>query len=87
VNSTDWASVASLATAAGTLVLAVATFAAVRSANRAARAAEQSMLVGLRPLLVPSRPQDDPQEVFFGDGSWLLSAGRHWNIDRPDPRQ
>ena len=55
MNSTDWASIASLATAAGTLVLAVATFAAVRSANRAARAAEQSLLVGLRPLLVPSR--------------------------------
>jgi hypothetical protein len=21
-----------------------------------------------------------------GDDSWLLSAGRHWNVDRPDPR-
>ena len=21
-----------------------------------------------------------------GDEAWLLSAGRHWNIDRPDPR-
>src|SRR5215469_7383581 len=55
VSSTDWASIASLATAAGTLVLAVATFAAVRSTNRAARAAEQSLLVGLRPLFAPSR--------------------------------
>ena len=44
VNSSDWASVASLATAAGTLVLAVATFSAVRPANRAARAAEQSLV-------------------------------------------
>jgi hypothetical protein len=75
VNSTDWASIASLATAAGTLVLAVATFAAVRSANRAARAAEQSLLVGLRPLLVPSRLQDETQKVFFGDGKWIHVPG------------
>jgi hypothetical protein len=73
----DWASIASLATAIGTLVLAVATFASVRSANRAARAAEQSLLVGLRPLLMPSRLQDE---------SWMVSAGRHWNVDRPEPR-
>ena len=43
---------ASLATAAGTLVLAVATFASVRSANRAARTAERALLEGLRPVLV-----------------------------------
>lgn len=71
----DWASGASLATALGTLVLAVATFAAVRSANRAARAAERSLLVGLRPLLVPSRLQDDPQKVMFGDGKWVRVPG------------
>ena len=99
MNSSDWASIASLATAGGTLVLAVATFAAVRSANRAARAAEHSLLAGLRPLLVPSRLQDETQKVMFGDrvitrfsiiprgdDVWLLSAGRHWNVDRPDPR-
>ncbi len=51
----DWATIASLATAGGTLVLAVSTFASVRSANRAARAAERSLMVGLQPLLVPSR--------------------------------
>jgi hypothetical protein len=71
----DWASAASLATAAGTLVLAVATFAAVRSANRAARAAEQSLLVGLRPLMVPSRLTDDAQKVMFGEGRWLRVPG------------
>lgn len=71
----DWASIASLATAGGTLVLAVATFASVRSANRAARAAEQSLLVGLRPLLVPSRLQDDVQKVMFGDGKWIRVLG------------
>ena len=21
-----------------------------------------------------------------GEDVWLLSAGRHWNVDRPDPR-
>ena len=71
----DWASIASLATAIGTLVLAVATFASVRSANRAARAAEQSLLVGLRPLLMPSRLQDETQKVMFGDGKWIHVPG------------
>ena len=75
MNSSDWASVASLATALGTLVLAVATFGSVRSANRAARAAEQSLMVGLRPLLVPSRLQDETQKVMFGDGRWLHIPG------------
>jgi hypothetical protein len=40
---TDWATVASLATAGGTLILAIATFASVRSAHRAARVAEYSI--------------------------------------------
>jgi hypothetical protein len=75
VNSADWASVASLATALGTLVLAVATFASVRSANRAARAAEQSLMVGLRPLLVASRLHDDPQKVMFVDRKWVQVPG------------
>jgi hypothetical protein len=75
VNSADWASVASLATAAGTLVLAVATFASVRSANRTARAAEQSLQAGLRPLLLASRLQDDPQKVMFVDGKWVQVPG------------
>ena len=75
MNSADWASVASLATAAGTLVLAVATFASVRSANRTARAAEQSLQAGLRPLLLASRLQDDPQKVMFVDGKWVQVPG------------
>ena len=49
----DWTTISSLTTGAGTLVLAIATFAAVRSANRAARVAEEALSVGLRPLLVP----------------------------------
>lgn len=71
----DWNTVSSLATGAGTLVLAVATFASVRSANRAARAAERSLLAGLRPLLVPSRLQDADQKVFFRGGKYLVIPG------------
>jgi hypothetical protein len=72
---TNWATVSSLATGAGTLVLAVATFASVRSANRAARAAEMSLLAGLRPLLVPSRLQDADQKVFFMGGKYVVVPG------------
>ena len=71
----DWATISSLATAAGTLVLAVATFAAVRSANQAARTAEHSLLAALRPLFVPSRIQDDGQKVLFADGKLLRVPG------------
>jgi hypothetical protein len=63
----DWVTISSLATASGTLVLAAATFASVRSANRAARVAERSLMIGLRPVLVPSREQDPGEQVFFGD--------------------
>lgn len=55
---TDWATTASLATAGGTLILAIATFGSTHSANRAARTAERAMLAGLRPLLLTSRLQD-----------------------------
>jgi hypothetical protein len=73
--ATDWATIAELATAGGTLALAVSTFASVRSANRAARAAEEALQVGLQPLLVPSRLQDERQKVFFMDGKHLVVDG------------
>jgi hypothetical protein len=63
----DWATISSLATAGGTLVLAVATFASVRSANRSARVAERSLLLGLRPVLIPTYESDRPEEIYFGD--------------------
>lgn len=66
----DWATVSSLATAGGTLVLAVATFGSVRSANRAARAAEGSLLAGLRPLIVPSHLQDPPEKITSSTTGW-----------------
>jgi hypothetical protein len=64
----DWPTISALATGGGTLVLAAATFGSVRSANRAARVAERSLLINMRPVLVPSRPDLDPVERFgFGD--------------------
>ena len=72
---TDWATISALATAGGTLALAGVTLASVRSANRAARVAEQSLLAGLRPLLVTSRLEDPPQKVGFADNVWLHVPG------------
>jgi hypothetical protein len=80
----DWSTIASLSTAGGTLVLALATFASVRSANRAARVAENSMLENLRPLLVPSRLEDPPEKVGFHDDHWLRVAGGHGRAEASD---
>jgi hypothetical protein len=63
----DWVTISALASAGGTLVLAGVTVASVRSANRAARVAEQSLLAGQRPLLVPSRIEDPALKVGFQD--------------------
>lgn len=77
----DWATIASLATAGGTLVLAVATFSSVKSANRSARVAELSLLAGLRPVLIPSREEDSAERVRFGDGVSLTVPGHGAAID------
>ena len=71
----DWVTISSLATAGGTLVLAVATFSSVRSANRSARVAERSLLVGLRPVLIPSREDDPLERIRFGDGQIVQVPG------------
>ena len=66
-----------MATAGGTLVLAVATFSAVRSSNRSARVAERALMEGLRPLVMPSRLDDPVQKAGFQDGHVLrLDGGR-----------
>jgi hypothetical protein len=67
--------ISSLATAAGTLVLAVATFSSVRSANRTARAAERSLQIALRPLLFQSRRDDPVQKIMYGDEHWVQIPG------------
>jgi len=73
----DLVTAADLATAGGTLVLAIATFGATRSSNRAARIAERALLVGLRPVLAPSLATDPPVKVGFQDQHWLkIEPGR-----------
>jgi hypothetical protein len=71
----DWVTISSLATAGGTLVLAAATFGSIKSANRAARVAERSLMAGLRPVLIPSREEDTQERVGFGDGVTLTVPG------------
>jgi hypothetical protein len=73
----DWQIISSLATAGGTLVLAAATFSAIRSANRSARIAEKALLTGMRPLLVPSLTDDPAQKVLWSDRHAVrLNGGR-----------
>jgi hypothetical protein len=71
----DWVTISALASAGGTLVLAGVTVTSVRSANRAARVAEQSLLAAQRPLLVQSRLDDPPQKIGFFDDVWLHAVG------------
>jgi|SRR5581483_7197750 len=80
----DWVTISSLATAGGTLVLAAATFASVRSANRAARVAEVSVMANLRPLLVQSRLDDPPQKIGFRDQAYLRVDGGHGAAEATD---
>lgn len=89
MTATEWATVASLATAVGTLVLAIATFASVRSSNfsaraadqaariaeRSARIAERSLMAAERPLLVSSRLQDPEQKIQFLEDRFLRVVG------------
>jgi hypothetical protein len=72
---TDWVTISSLATAGGTLVLALATFSSVKSANRSARLAERSLLAAQRPVLTPSREDDPPERVMFGEGHRVTVEG------------
>jgi hypothetical protein len=73
---TDWVTTtAQAATAAGTLILAVATFVSVRAGQRAARATEAALLAGIRPILVASRPDDPVQKIGFMDEHWVRVEG------------
>lgn len=73
--ATDWTTISSLATGFGTLVLAIATFASVRSANRSARIAEAALQEQRRPLLSQSRFDDPVQKIMFVEGHWVKAAG------------
>jgi hypothetical protein len=84
IASTDWATVATFATAIGTLVLAVATFAAVRSSNRSARIAEEAFQVNLRPVLVTSRLEDPVQKIRWVDDHWARLEGSQASVELVD---
>ena len=75
MSASAWSTIASLATALGTLVLAVATFSAVRSSNLMAKIAQEQFLVQLRPVLTTSRREDPPLKVNFGDTKWVRIPG------------
>jgi hypothetical protein len=76
--------IASLTTAGGTLVLALATFSATRSANRASRIAEQSLLAGIRPLLMHAQLGDPAQKVGFSDEHWVRLEGPGAAVEQRD---
>jgi hypothetical protein len=82
----DWATYAQVATAAGTLVLAIATFSSIKSANHSARVAERSLLAAQRPILTPSRPEDPEERARFGDGHVIRLHGSGGVIDFVDGR-
>ncbi|GHJ44158.1 hypothetical protein Cs7R123_15000 [Catellatospora sp. TT07R-123] len=80
----DWVTIADLGTAAGTALLAVATFASTRSAGRATANAERALLESLRPILVPSRWEDPKQEIRFLDGRWFCVHGGRAALEATD---
>jgi hypothetical protein len=84
IATTDWATIASFATAVGTLVLAVATFSAVRSSNRSARIAEEAFQVNLRPVLVTSRLDDPIQKIRWVDEHWARLEGSQAIVEMVD---
>lgn len=74
-SSLDWTTVSELATGVGTLILAVATFGSVRSANRTARLTERALQAELRPLLLPSRFRDAEEKVGYQDNHYVKVLG------------
>jgi hypothetical protein len=71
----DWVTISSLATAGGTLALAGATYASVRSSNRSARLAELALQERRRPVLMHSNDDDRTQAVSFGGGHRMSLSG------------
>jgi hypothetical protein len=80
----DWSTIASIGTAGGTLVLAIATFVSVRSSRRSALASERALLAAIRPVLVASRLEDPGEKVGFIDQRWFKVAGGRGVVDVTD---
>jgi hypothetical protein len=77
----DWVTISQVATAAGTTVLAVATFSSIRASKRSTDLAERSLRAGMRPLLVPSREEDALERVRFGDGHIVEVPGHGGKLE------
>lgn len=82
--ATDWATISSMVAGVGTLVLAGATFASVRSSNRSARIAEAALQEQRRPVLAPSRLEDPVQKLMFVDEHWVSAAGGRAAVEHID---
>lgn len=80
----DWVTISSLATAGGTLILAVATFGATRSSNRSARISELALQQSLRPVLVNSQLADSEQKIMFAGGHWVRVPGSGAVVEHSD---
>jgi hypothetical protein len=84
VLAANWATISTFATAVGTLVLAIATFAAVRSANRSAGVSEAAFRSTLRPVLVTSRLEDPVQKIRWMDDHWARVDGSQGKAELVD---
>jgi hypothetical protein len=82
--ATDWATISSVVTGVATLVLAFATFAAVRSSNRSARIAEAALQEQRRPVLAQSRFDDPTQKIMFLEGHWVKAPGGSAAVEHID---
>jgi hypothetical protein len=63
-------------------VLAVATFASVRSANRSAKLSELALREQLRPVLIHSHLDDPVQEIAFAGGHRVQAGGGGAVVER-----
>jgi hypothetical protein len=77
----DWTTVASLATAGGTLVLAVATFGSTRTANRASRISEMALMARMRPLLLTARFEDPAEKITWSDQHITKALGGYGSFE------
>lgn len=82
----DWVIIAQVATAGGTLVLAVATFSSIRASHRSVKVAERSLLAAQRPVLIPSRDDDLTERVNFGDGVVIQLRGHGGVVELGEDR-
>jgi hypothetical protein len=77
-----WVTLADGGTAAGTLVLAGATFVSVRASARSTRIAERALLAGQRPVLAPAGPDDPAESVQFADGRVFPVGNGHALVEQ-----